>query len=123
MLITKHDMLRKIDELYDQVDELERSNKEFRRYISNGGERLSEVETMLLRVGKQRVFKETTGMLHAAYIKDGEPQPFDTWLNGAIRNLPDWMSRNEFIAIFNDELRELYETDVENARSREGESE
>lgn len=72
-------------------------------------EHCGEVDRRALEIGREKILSDSLSMWHWAYIDgNGKQDTFDEWLRRTVRQVPDWVSRDEFLEAFDEELRKLY---------------
>ena len=111
----KNMMVLEIMNLYDEVERL-RTTVEWLSRTEN------KLENNLIEYAKERLFKNViwdyTNAIECKCV-DGEyvPTSYNIWLENVTqrRNLPDWMSFDEFVELFKTELIELYKDKVNEA--------
>lgn len=91
------------ERLSDENDEVREANRSMALMLGllPGDEDMDE---RFCEVGREKVFKDSLYIARKAGGMD-----FDEWCRKAVYRIPDWMSRDEYLAVFDDELRDEYE--------------
>lgn len=118
-VIDKYDLMESIGLIFDELESARReldATKRENQLLSqpkaeSGG--MSSIEVTLLKVGRRKAFQDSvrTYMTCVYASEDGRGvsvTPFDEFLDSFVANPPDYMSKNEFIEYFDDELRAEY---------------
>lgn len=115
MLPNKKDLISAILDFYDEVELATNNNQ------TNQNADVIELSTMekhFIEIGKQSVFEKSLHSWHNVTKYNGEMQTFDNWLNQYLSDIPSWMSMDTFISIYEEDLRAIYDADVEDAHKR-----
>lgn len=119
----KNMMVLEIMKIYDENERLRNSVE----WLSRTQEKpLTDLQRNLLKYANERIFKEVVwvydGSLEYEFVGDGfDFMPFNEWLERVIqyRNLPSWMSYDEFVEYFKHELIWLFEDEQYKAKEKE----
>lgn len=122
-LITEIINLADKAERYDNlmVTQVKQASEACERKEESG---LSEIDRIILKIGKQRVVDGALRYWKEVKVNTDEEtgettvQGYDKWLERAVQNIPDYISRKEFMIYFDNELREVYEEELEKALDR-----
>lgn len=124
--MNKAETIIAVIEAFDEVQRLEIENTELRRRIAitnNSFTTLSEENdevplprwfTAIYEYGRRQLFDKYTPYWHSVSVTqddDGvkEAQKFESWFKSTYNDLPDFMSREDFLQEFEPELKALYE--------------
>lgn len=126
----RYEMIRDILDVYDTIDNLRTDNRILReRLASYEGtapipeQSIGYIELELIKMAREQVLKKGMGYWHSVRVEvndDGEIdgiQSYESWLSDSLRsaNLPSWLSIDGYKSYFEDDLREKYEQEKENA--------
>lgn len=126
----RYEMIRDILDVYDTIDNLRTDNRILReRLASYEGtapvpeQSVGYIELELIKMARKDVLKKGMGYWHSVRVEvsdDGEVegiQSYESWLSDSLRstNLPSWLSIDGYKSYFEDDLREKYEQEKENA--------
>lgn len=125
-MIAKAEMVTAVVELYDRMERAERAQRELlsrqlyepRVEDSEGAApTLSETDAAVLAYGRQKLLEKCTRewRRRVSLSDDGTPEPYGEWVGSYVDRIPDFMSRDGFMAYFDAELRATYEDEVEKA--------
>lgn len=114
--IDKYDLMESIGMIFDELESARRelaATKRENQLLSQPKAKsvgMSGIEVALLKVGRRKAFEDgvRTYMTCVYASEDGSVTPFDEFLDSFVANPPDYMSKNEFIEYFGDELRAEY---------------
>lgn len=104
----KNMMMLEIMNLYDE-------NESLRKTVAWLSRTENDIETKMLEAGKEYVYKsvvwtygDTVDCWYENYMY--EYTPYEEWLELVVpkRNLPSWMSYDQFIEYYSNELKEEY---------------
>ena len=90
----------------------------------SGKEGLSDIDRTVLNIGKQRVVDGVIRYWKEVVVRTDEEtgeriiQSYENWLKKKVDEVPDYISRKEFLIYFDKELREVYEEELEKALDR-----
>lgn len=120
----KYDVITEIGRAFDDRDEAIREVNRLRMEIqkrnaeSDGEERdeFALVRANIYQTGKNKVFEGAIGYWHhvsASRNDKGEieVQSFERWLDRALKNVPSYMSKDQFKSFFSVELESMYESE------------
>jgi len=95
-------------EAFDEIEALKAENRILRamQVVTVGAEK------DIYEYGRKRLFEDYTPYITAIAYVDGEPQPFEAWIEARFYNFPDFMSRNDFLREYDSELRALYGSEL-----------
>lgn len=106
-----------ISEIIEALDKAERYDE--CEFLGVEETTLSEIDRNIMEVGRQKIMNDAvysywsdvqackndeTGMV--------EVQPFEEWAAKTVRIIPDFISKRDFMAYFEKELRERYEEEL-----------
>ena len=126
----RYEMIRDILDVYDTIDNLRTDNRILRERLASyeGTEPIPEqsigyIELELIKMSREQVLKNGMGYWHSVRVEvndDGEiegVQSYESWLSDSLRsaNLPSWLSLDGYKSYFEEDLRERYEQEKENA--------
>ena len=126
----RYEMIRDILDVYDTIDNLRTDNRILRERLASYEETtpipeqsVGYIELELIKMARKDVFKKGMGYWHSVRVEvndDGEiegVQSYESWLSDSLRstNLPSWLSIDGYKSYFEDDLRERYEQEKENA--------
>lgn len=126
----RYEMIRDILDVYDTIDNLRTDNRILRERLASyeGTEPIPEqsvgyIELELIKMAREQVLKKGMGYWHSVRVEvndDGEiegVQSYESWLSDSLRstNLPSWLSLDGYKSYFEEDLRERYEQEKENA--------
>lgn len=128
--------LEVVTAVIDAFDRAEKAEAELSRYKNSTTceapkDGLSRIGRIVLEIGKKAIFKDSTyGWNHVSVSRDGETDAlkvtsFDMFVSDVIRDIPEEMSKKDFVEYFDDMFRERYEEDkkeaIESFKEEEGE--
>lgn len=121
----KSEMIIGIIELYDEL-EAERAKNRKAPYVTpvSECEGISEIDRCLIAVGKNKVLEEAINAWWTVNVhKDDETgryeaQSYEDWLRRKVEDVPSFMSRNQFYEYFADDLRDIYDHEVDKETSK-----
>lgn len=116
----KSEMILGIIELYDELEAEKVKNRQT-SYVSpvSECEGISEIDRCLIAVGKNKVLEEAINKWWTVNVhKDDETgryeaQSYEDWLRRKVEDVPGFMSRNQFYEYFADDLRDIYDHEVD----------
>lgn len=124
-MIGKGEIIMGIVELYDALEASERERDGRRAAVvaehgSDGGE-LSETDARMVEEGRAKVYGGCLrSWMKCEAARDDETgavsvTPYEDWLKNKIGEVPDYMSRDEFVRYFADMLERDYERERQRA--------
>lgn len=85
-------------------------------------EKASIVDSMVMKTGKKKIVRDTVSSywadVNVSYNDETgvtDVQSFENWCNRNVKDVPEYISKRDFVAYFNVELREMYEEKKEAA--------
>lgn len=135
MRLNKYELITEIAMLCDELEAYKRSAESIKRDIealANAGsdDGLNANDLMCLKVGRAKVFEDCTSTwyrhVHADRNEDTgeiEVTSFKKYCESTFVHAPESMSKNEFMAYFEDNFREAYEEEKAKAIAELEESE
>jgi hypothetical protein len=123
-MIKRQELVNDILDLYDYIDVLELENERLKNNIpkvQTKEKSVSPIDALMIREGKKKVFKEVVyswNHVDCKYDEEADTYNFtsyDNWLERKInyRDIPDSMSRDDFITYYRAELLEMYSKEKE----------
>ncbi len=98
-----------VNVLYDLAEDLRCAAEDADQLASEVRGCSEEVDRRALEIGREKILNDSLSMWHWVYIDgDGKQDTYDEWLRRSVRQVPGWVSRDEFLEAFNEELRKLY---------------
>lgn len=116
--MNKGEMILGIIEVFDRAEKAERDLANTSAlYLNDSAVKVcaeSAADMAIYATGRKKVFEESTyswRRVEAWRDDDGTVRStsFEKWRDGKISGVPDYMSKDEFLAYFDPELRAMYE--------------
>ncbi len=111
--MTKQEMIIELMNLYDENEKLKAEND---HKVSD-----NFIDQSILDYGKSKILEECLySWINVRYEYDEHSKmhyyaPFGKWVTGKISRVPDFMSKNEFLTYFAEELQAMYECEKQQA--------
>lgn len=109
--------------LEDEFQKVEEENKHLKRILSKEGKQeLSEVEKIIIDLGKEKLFEECSSYdckyQKLEYTENGINKPFEKWIVNAINisSVPSNLSSNTVKEVLYEKLKKQYEKHFTNAK-------
>lgn len=116
MLPDKKELISAIIDFYDEV---ERSKTETPVVVAKADIiELSTMDKHFIEIGRKAVLEDAIHSWHNVTEYNGELQTFDSWLEHYLGDIPSWMSLDTFLSVYDEDLRAMYDADVEEAHER-----
>ena len=120
-------------DMYDELDALTRENEELRRKVElytspvileprESSPLEDQYETEFAKVGRLRVYERAVcSYLSVSRYGDGAYETFEDFRSRYAEKVPDYMSRNDFYELYDEQLRADYDEKLAERKRREGE--
>ena len=124
----KYDVITAIGRAFDERDEAVREVNRLRRELSDRDSQLhfeqgkddaeedkySLIRANVFRVGKLKVFEDALSYWKSVNVSRSENgslsvQSFERWTDKVADRIPSYMSKDQFVDFFDNELRSMYE--------------
>lgn len=124
----KYDVITAIGRAFDERDEAVREVNRLRRELSDRDTQLhfeqgkddaeedkySLIRANVFRVGKLKVFEDALSYWKSVNVSRSESgslyvQSFENWTDKVADRIPSYMSKDQFVDFFDNELRSMYE--------------
>ena len=123
----KYETITTIIELFDEIERLSKQLEALQN--QKKGNKTEEVnnafepnyfEKKLLEIGKQKILKDSIYSWKEIRVKKDENgnievTPYERWVENKISKVPDWMSKQDFLKYFTDDLMAMYSKEKEEA--------
>lgn len=114
--MNKFEVINEIIRLYDCIEsnEKERQIDLIKKANMAHDEKVDCLKEKIYNFGVEKILDDCLLSYKNPYINgDGVIDSFEDWISNAVYGLPDWMSKEDFINLFNDKLMEIYNTRCE----------
>ena len=124
--MNKAELITTIIDLYDRAEAYERIPKksaltECVKCDDQPNADLSFIDSCVLKAGKLHIVEKTLGYWRNVRVSRDEEsgllnvQTFDNWADHKLENVPEWISKREFIEYFHAELFDIYTEEKDKA--------
>lgn len=120
--MSKYDLIKFIMETFEENERLKDENERLRAAYRDAiddkdagkEDTLMDVKASIMAYARKRIVKESLSYWHSVRVRRGdggqlEVQSFEDWKEDKVEKIPDFMSRNDFFFLLDDELRAVYE--------------
>lgn len=114
----KKAIITAIMEAFEEIDILRAENEAWHYSAIDRGK-----DREIYEYGRRRLLEDYTPYARGVQTIDGEPQPFEAWIAARFYTFPDFMSRNDFMAEYDEELRAIYACELAKMEAEHGEAE
>lgn len=116
-MLSKKECLNMISDVYTALERAEEDNHALEYALEAAVcDNLSEPEKRLLNDAKEKLFRKCF-CDYLAFITS-QSTTFNQFIKGAVRELPDYMSVEQFCEMFDERLHELYDEAVSNYKDK-----
>lgn len=122
--MNKSELITNIIEICDKAEQYERTMLE-RAFdtskATEGGSSLSIVDEVALSIGRQKIVEDALYYYRGVNVSKDEEinvldvQTYESWVKQYVKNIPEYISRRDFVVDFEKELRTIYEEERDNA--------
>lgn len=114
------ELFDEIERLSKQLEALQNQKKEVKPEEVIKPFEPNYFEKKLLEEGKKRILKDSIYSWEKIEVKKDESgniktTPYEKWVERKIGNIPDWLSKQDFLKLFADDLMAIYNKEKEEA--------
>lgn len=129
-MIKRQELINDILDVYEHVDTLERENEELKPYAcvrltkNEDKNSLTDTDYKILEIGKKEVLERSLYSFKCVWASYDEVHgrysvtPYLEWLKNKQKEIPSFMSFDEFVIYFGKELRDMYQKERREAIER-----